>query len=109
MGARSGGRIDPFRLVGTTLDRRFRIDDEVAEGGYGVVYRAYQITLDRPVALKVLKVPGDLSAEERSQFQRNFAAEARTIARLRHPSIVEVFDFGVSSERDGPPLLWMAL
>jgi serine/threonine protein kinase len=109
VGARSGGRTDPFQLVGTTLDRRFRIDDEIAEGGFGIVYRAYQITLDRPVALKVLKVPGDLSAEERSQFQRNFAAEARTIARLRHPSIVEVFDFGVSDERDGQPLLWMAL
>jgi eukaryotic-like serine/threonine-protein kinase len=109
VGARSGGRIDPFQLVGTTLDRRFRIDAEIAEGGFGIVYRAYQITLDRPVALKVLKVPGDLSAEERSQFQRNFAAEARTIARLRHPSIVEVFDFGVSDGRDGAPLLWMAL
>jgi serine/threonine protein kinase len=102
-------RRDPFRLVGQTLELRFRVDAEVAEGGFGVVYRAYQIALDRPVALKVLKVPTELSAEERAQFQRNFAAEARTIGRLRHPNIVEVFDFGVTAVSGGSPVLWMAL
>ena len=85
------------------------MERQVAEGGFAVVYRAYQAPLDRFVALKVLKTPRDLGAENQRLFQERFAAEARTIARLKHPYIVSVYDFGVDVMISGEPALWMAL
>src|SRR5882724_10113829 len=79
---------DSFRLNGAVLDGRFRVLAGVAEGGFGVVYRAIQITLDRPVALKVLKTPAAMSPSARIEFHARFATEAKTIARMRHPNIV---------------------
>ena len=90
---------DPFGLVGHTLAGRFLIQQQVAEGGFGVVYRAQQIALGRTVALKVFKPQGDLA--------NSFETEARTVARLKHPSIVEVYDFGVSPAAGGI-LPWLA-
>jgi serine/threonine protein kinase/tetratricopeptide (TPR) repeat protein len=103
------GSTDPFQLVGQTLERRFRIERKVAEGGFGVIYRAWQLALDRAVALKVLKVPAGLTVAERGAFLRAFQGEARTSARLKHPHIVEVHDFGVSEWAGSGPLHWMAL
>jgi TolB-like protein len=97
---------DPLNLVGHTLAGRFRVERRVAEGGFGVVYRGHQVALDRPVALKVLKTPDPAHA---AAFQGIFEVEARTIARLRHPNIVEVHDFGHTLGPTGQPLLWMAL
>ncbi len=94
--------VDARSLVGETLAGRFRIERLVAEGGFGVVYRAQQIALDRPVAIKVFKPAGDLPPER-------FEVEARTVARLKHPHIVEVHDFGVVDRPAGPALRWMAL
>jgi serine/threonine protein kinase/TolB-like protein/Tfp pilus assembly protein PilF len=101
--------IDPFGLVGQTLEGRFKVEQQVAEGGFGIVYRAHQLVLDRAVALKVLKTPGDLSAAGRATLHRTFEEEARTIARLKHPHIVDVYDFGVTEREPGGPLLWMAM
>ena len=64
----------------------------LGRGGMGAVYKAVQVSLDRPVAIKVL--PGDLVLDEDSQFAERFKNEARTMARMNHPSIVNVFDFG---------------
>jgi hypothetical protein len=64
----------------------------VGEGGMGVVYRARHRRLDRLVALKVL--PKELADDP--AFAERFAREARTLARLDHPGIVRVFDFGVA-------------
>jgi serine/threonine protein kinase/tetratricopeptide (TPR) repeat protein len=93
---------DPFALVGQRLGGRFQIERFVAEGGFGVVYRARQVALDRPVAIKILKAAPDLRHE-------TFEAEAKTVARLKHPNIVEVYDFGVSKGPSGLVLHWMAL
>ena len=86
---------DPFGLVGQTLDQRFSVEEVVAEGGFGVVYRAQQLTLDRPVALKALKL--DEAAGRPADFQQRFAEEARTMARLKHPHIADVYDTGIST------------
>jgi serine/threonine protein kinase len=64
----------------------------LGRGGMGAVYKAVQVTLDRPVAIKVL--PGDLVMDEDVQFAERFKNEARTMARMSHPGIVNVFDFG---------------
>jgi eukaryotic-like serine/threonine-protein kinase len=80
----------------------FVLFDEIGRGGMGVVYNAQQSTLDRPVALKVLH--SSFRAGE-SGAQR-LRIEAEAAARLDHPNIVPVFEFG---EHDGHPYLAMQL
>jgi serine/threonine protein kinase len=100
---------DPFQLAGTILEGRFVVERVVAEGGFGVVYYAHQATLERPIALKVLKTPAQFDEGQRKAFLAGFAAEAKTIARITHPSIVQVYDFGVSRMPSGAEAGWMAL
>jgi len=100
---------DRFGLSGTTLAGRYRVERQVAEGGFAVVYRAVQIALDRPIALKVLKTPPGLTDAARARFEHRFATEARTIGKLQHPYIVDVYDYGVSAMPLGDPAPWMAL
>jgi predicted Ser/Thr protein kinase len=64
----------------------------VGQGGMGAVYKAKQVRLDRPVALKVL--PPEVGKDP--AFAERFLREARTLARLSHPHIVTVYDFGES-------------
>jgi serine/threonine protein kinase len=64
----------------------------LGRGGMGAVYKAMQASLQRPVAIKVL--PGDLIDDADSQFAERFKNEARTMARMNHASIVNVYDFG---------------
>ncbi len=73
---------------GTTLGR-YQILAPLGHGGMATVYKAYQPGLERMVALKVLR-PAYVSDPE---FLERFRTEARAIARLRHPHIVQVFDF----------------
>ena len=74
---------------------RYEIRDELGEGGMGTVYRAYDPTLGREVALKVLQP--QLYRED-PQFSMRFEREARTIASLEHSSIVSLYEFGEDSE-----------
>ncbi len=64
----------------------------LGRGGMGAVYKAVQVSLDRPVAIKVL--PGDLIDDVDAQFAERFKNEARTMAKMNHPAIVNVYDFG---------------
>ncbi len=73
---------------------RYRLLEQVARGGMGVVYTAEDEDLQRRVALKVLEVPG--SADE---LANRLMREARVLARLEHPGIVPVHDVGML--RDG--------
>jgi eukaryotic-like serine/threonine-protein kinase len=78
----------------------YRIEAPLGEGGMGVVYRARQISLNRTVAVKMLPF-GRFAPDA---HQKRFRAEAETIAQLRHPNIVTVFEIG---EHDGQPFLSM--
>jgi len=91
------------------FDGRFRIEERIAEGGFAVVYKAWQVALDRRVALKILKPPRGHDETGRAEFRDKFATEAKTIARLRHPHIVDVYDFSVSRLPSGELAPWMAL
>jgi eukaryotic-like serine/threonine-protein kinase len=102
-------RTDSFGLTGKLFEGRFQIECQVAEGGFAVVYRARHLALDRPVALKVLKMPRGYDEAARAEFQEKFGAEAKTIARLKHPHIVDVYDFAVGVAPSGEPAPWMAL
>ncbi len=70
----------------------YRIISQVGQGGMATVYKAYQPSMDRNVAIKVL--PRRLA--ESPEFAARFQQEARIIARLEHPHILPVFDFGES-------------
>lgn len=70
-----------------TLAERYRLDDLIAEGGFAQVWRAYDLELQRNVAVKMPK-PSRLDSADA------FMAEARRVARLKHPGIVPVHDVG---------------
>lgn len=75
-------------LIGKQINK-FRIDLLLGEGGMGAVYRATDMTLARPVALKVMH----RQLASQPQFQRRFMQEAQAVARLSHPSIVTIYSF----------------
>ena len=76
-------------LVGQSLDR-YKITKLLGEGGMGAVYKAFDLTLQREVAIKIMHA----QFARQPDFQERFLQEARTEARLDHPGIVKVFDFG---------------
>jgi predicted Ser/Thr protein kinase len=69
---------------------QLEIVEVLGQGGMGVVYKARQSGLDRFVALKILS----LDASKDPSFAQRFALEARSLARLNHPNIIGVYDFG---------------
>ncbi|MEW6231283.1 MAG: protein kinase [Chloroflexota bacterium] len=76
-------------LVGKTLGR-YEIKELIGQGGMATVFKAYQISLDRYVAIKVL--PAQYVQQE--GFLQRFTREARAVAKLKHPNILDVYDFG---------------
>ncbi len=80
-------------LIGRTLGK-YQIVVRVGRGGMARVYKAYQASLDRYVALKVLHT----HLAEESDFVERFEREATAVARLRHPGIVQVFDYDVEDD-----------
>jgi serine/threonine protein kinase len=72
----------------------YEVLEIIGRGGMGAVYKARQLALDRLVAIKLL--PLEVSVDR--DFAERFKREARTMARLSHPNIVSVFDFGTTSE-----------
>jgi hypothetical protein len=73
---------------------RYDIDAEIGHGGMATVYRARDSVLDRDIALKVLHPHLRGAPEARGRFHR----EAKTVARLRHPNVLDVYDFGEGDE-----------
>lgn len=68
----------------------YEISAFIAQGGMGAVYAARQVSLDRPVAIKIL--PRQFGADP--QFRASFESEAKSMARLNHPNLIAVYDFG---------------
>ncbi|MFG2935277.1 Stk1 family PASTA domain-containing Ser/Thr kinase [Streptomyces sp. NPDC048282] len=77
-------------LVGQVLDGRYRVDARIAVGGMATVYRALDVRLDRVLALKVMHPA--LAVD--GSFVERFIREAKSVARLAHPNVVQVFDQG---------------
>jgi tRNA A-37 threonylcarbamoyl transferase component Bud32/tetratricopeptide (TPR) repeat protein len=78
----------------------YEVEALLGRGGMGVVYKARQLRLNRPVALKMLLAGAYAGPHERARFQR----EAEAVAGLRHPNIVQVYDVG---EHEGWPYFTM--
>jgi hypothetical protein len=93
----------PVPSVPRTVDNKYRIEQLLGRGGMGAVYRARDMRLDRLVALKVVRAELLGDPEARRRFRR----EAQIVARLQHPSIVAVYDYGTFA--DGGAYLVMEL
>jgi serine/threonine protein kinase/DNA-binding beta-propeller fold protein YncE len=77
----------------------YEILDELGRGGMGVVYRASDLKLGRQVAIKELLVTTQLSEVERQDTVERFRREAMAAARLAHPNIITVYDYGQEGDR----------
>jgi Serine/threonine protein kinase len=78
---------------GTVLGQRYRLDERIASGGMGDVWRGHDDVLGRTVAVKLL-LPSLL---EEPGFTERFRGEARTMATISHPGVVDVYDYGSDS------------
>ncbi len=77
-------------MKGTLIAGRYRIEEELGRGGMATVYRAFDRSLERPVAVKILRP--EFAADE--EIVARFRAEAQAAARLSHPNIVQIYDTG---------------
>lgn len=77
-------------LIGTTIDDRFEVVRAIGKGGYGDVFEARQLSVDRSVALKVVHPHLAARADVSARFRR----EAKLTSRLDHPNAIRVIDFG---------------
>ena len=83
-----GAGLQPGTRVGYFGD--YELQRVLGEGGMGIVYKARQLSLNRPVALKMIRASRFPSADEVRRFQN----EAEAVARLDHPNIVPIFEVG---------------
>ncbi|MEA2043127.1 MAG: protein kinase, partial [Bacteroidota bacterium] len=94
-------------MIGKLINN-YKITKKLGEGGMATVYLAEHSTLSRKAALKVLHV----NLAENKEVLARFEMEAKTLDKLRHPNIVEIFDFGTFEDHayllmeyvDGMPL-----
>jgi eukaryotic-like serine/threonine-protein kinase len=94
---------DHFGLVGTVLERQFRVDKVVGEGGFGVVYKGWHLTLEQPVAIKALKMPDAHDSKTQATLLAKFREEAKISYVLSQQSlnIVRTIDFGATATPTG--------
>src|SRR3954462_7053142 len=88
--------------AGSVLSGKYRLDALLGEGGMGAVWRATNLLLDLPVAIKLIRADLD-----RNALRARLQLEARSAAKLGHPAIVRVFDVGESEF--GDPFIVMEL
>jgi len=91
-----------LRLTGKVLDGRFRIDKKLAEGGMGEIFAGMQLSVNRPIAIKVLRPAMAVSEEYVNRFFR----EANIASTISHPNFVHIYDFGQDQEHQ---VLYLAM
>ncbi|MET7473107.1 serine/threonine-protein kinase [Streptomyces sp. NPDC005648] len=93
--------------VGRLLGGRYRLSERVGSGGMGTVWQAHDELVDRDVAVKEPRLPGDPEDEHRQRAAHRLYREARAAARVDHPAAVSIHDVVV--EEDGLPWIVMEL
>jgi hypothetical protein len=96
-----GTPLQPVIGMPPLVDGKYRVDAIVGRGGMGAVFRARDLRLERDVAIKVVRADLVADANARERFRR----EAQIVARLQHPAIAMIFDYGALP--DGPAFLVM--
>jgi eukaryotic-like serine/threonine-protein kinase len=89
-------------MIGTLLNKRYRVEAQLGQGGMGIVYRARDTLLDRDVAVKLLSEDSRLGSQGRARLLR----EAQAAAQLNHPNVVSIYDAG---QANGRPYIVMEL
>ena len=77
----------------------YQIIEQIGRGGMASVFKAYESSLDRYIALKVL--PPEFLHDE--TFAARFQRDAKVVAKLEHPNIIPIFSFGIEGARPGWP------
>lgn len=80
--------------VGALVDGKYRVDAVIGQGGMGAVFRAWDVRLERAVAIKVVRGELISDPDSRARFRR----ESQIVARLQHPSIVTIYDYGTLTD-----------
>ena len=103
--------VDTLKLVGRTIAEKYAVEGVVGEGGFATVYRATHILWKRPVALKVFKALGDLSAGDRQKLLEEFIQEGALLSDLsaRTAAIVQARDIAMLDTGDGGQVPYMVL
>jgi serine/threonine-protein kinase len=102
---------DPFELCGVTIADKYRVVSVVGSGGFGVVYRAVHTGFGEPVAVKCIKLPGELGERERSELLTRLQDEGRVLHRLSKLSsgIVQALDVGAVTSPNGQWLPYLVM
>ncbi|GAA4803403.1 serine/threonine-protein kinase [Tomitella cavernea] len=90
---------------GAIISERYRLQRHIASGGMGAVWEAVDLRLDREVAVKILKP----EYSDDPEFLERFRTEARTTARLNHPGIAGVFDYGETTDPQGSSIPYLIM
>ncbi|GAA1808996.1 hypothetical protein GCM10009835_30100 [Planosporangium flavigriseum] len=91
--------------AGDVLGGRYRLDEPIADGGMGEVWRATDVSLTRTVAVKVLRP----ALVKDPDFDTRFRSEARMMAALTHPNVVNVYDYGRSALNTGGNIAYLVM
>ena len=94
----------PQTNVVPTRVGKYRVDGVIGRGAVGVVFKGHDEQIDRPLAIKTLRLDTIANINDREILLKRFAAEARSAGRCLHPNIVTVFDY---VEQDGAPYIIM--
>jgi serine/threonine protein kinase len=81
-------------MIGRTLDGQYRLDGILGEGAMGVVFRGTNLAVDKAVAIKMMRKETFAEPDAVERFKR----EAKVWSQLNHPSIAQVFDFGLQGD-----------
>src|SRR5882672_10857667 len=82
-------------VLGTTIDGKYRVESLMGVGGMGKVFKVTHLQLNKTFALKLM----NFSAADNDPSLVRFKREAEALARINHPNVVMVTDFGITSEK----------
>jgi serine/threonine-protein kinase len=102
---------DVFGIVGSVQAGTFRVENAVAEGGFAVIYRAHHTGFRANVALKCLKIPGSMDADDQKAFLSSFREEAELLFHLSSalPTVVRPLQVGTIDSKLSPFVPFIAL
>ena len=90
---------------GSLIADRYRLDESIASGGMGAVWRGFDTRLKRTVAVKILKSGFERDDAARARFER----EAQAVASLHHSSIAALYDYGESVDDGGATISYLVM
>jgi len=91
--------------VDVVLSGRYKLISALGQGGMGEVWRGLDTRLNRPVAVKLIRLSAAPSGADYNDAVRRFQREAHAVAALNHPNIVSAYDFGIDAETNMPYLV----